>query len=434
MKNRLLAVFVIVLILVGFSCVSYAAEYRETLQVGIKYGANAPGEMAFSSDGGLIIYNAVTGEVLYSAAASESVNIVSDASAYYSADKFYAQGAEKISIQPQNGQVIDCGGTKYRGYILLEKEANGLMTVLNIVNTEDYVASVLGKEMSYSWPQEALKAQAVCARNFAICRGNSHKGYAFDVCSTTHCQVYAGIAGEHENTRKATEATKGVLATYEGKVVPLYFSATSGGKTEDVKNVWGSVHGYLKAVDDPYENPEKASKYKWSVTLTKSEIEQKLTKAGADIGNLKNITLDETTPSGRVTKMTFNGDGGSYSVKLEKCRTILGLYSQKFTIESNETQTGGALYTTIGDMAGPFYITNGVQNIKTEAFSVLDGNGKVTQMNMEKTPIPADTYIINGGGYGHGVGMSQWGARGMAEKGFNYIDILTHYFTGIELE
>ncbi len=434
MKNRLLAVFVIALILVGLGTVTYAAEYRETLQVGIKYGASAPSEMVFSSDGGLVIYNAVTGEVLYSAASGEEINVASDALAYYSADKFYAQGIEKISIQPQNGQVINCGGTKYRGYILLEKEINGLMTVLNIVNTEDYVASVLGKEMSYSWPQEALKAQAVCARNFAICRGNSHKGYNFDVCATTHCQVYAGLAGEHENTRKATEETKGILATFEGKVVPLYFYATSGGKTEDVKNVWGSVHGYLKAVDDPYENPEKASRYKWSVTLTKSEIEEKLLNAGVNIGNLKNITLDETTPSGRVTKMTFNGDSDSYSVKLEKCRTILGLYSQKFTIESNESRNQESLYTTVGDMTGPFYITDGAQNIKTEAFSVLDGNGNVTQINMKNTPIPADTYIINGGGYGHGVGMSQWGARGMAESGFNYTSILTHYFTGIELE
>ncbi|MBR1970869.1 MAG: SpoIID/LytB domain-containing protein [Clostridia bacterium] len=390
--------------------------------------------MTFSSDGGIVVYNAVTGEVLYSAAANESVNIVSDVSAYYSADKFYAQGLEKISVQPQNGQTISCGGTKYRGYILLEKEKNGLMTVLNVVNTEDYIASVLGKEMSYSWPQEALKAQAVCARNFAVCRGNSHKGYNFDVCSTTHCQVYAGIAGEHENTRKATEATKGVLATYGGKVVPLYFYATSGGKTEDVKNVWGSVHGYLKAVDDPYENPEKASRYKWSVTLTKEEIEAKLSKAGAKIGNLQNITLDEITPSGRVAKMTFVGDSNSYSVKLEKCRTILGLYSQKFTIESNESQSAASLYTTIGDMSGPFYITNGAQNFLAETFSVIDGNGNIAQINMKSTPIPADTYIINGGGYGHGVGMSQWGARGMAENGFNYTDILKHYFTGIELE
>lgn len=434
MKNRLLAVFAMALILVGIGTLSCAAEYRETLNVGIKYGASAPGEMAFSSDGGLIVYNAVTGEILYSAASGEEVNVASDALAYYSTDKFYAQGIEKISIQPQNGQVISCGGTKYRGYILLEKEANGLMTVLNIVNTEDYVASVLGKEMSYSWPAEALKAQAVCARNFAICRGNSHKGYSFDVCTTTHCQVYAGLAGEHENTRKATEETKGVLATFEGKVVPLYFYATSGGQTEDVKNVWGSVHGYLKSVDDSYENPQKASKYKWSVTLTKSEIEEKLSKAGVDIGNLKSVTLDEISDSGRVTKMTFVGDSDDYTVKLEKCRTILGLYSQKFTIESNESQSGESLYTTIGDMTGPFYITNGVQSIQTETFSVLDGSGNITQFNMQKTQIPADTYIINGGGYGHGVGMSQWGARGMAESGFNYVDILKHYFTGIELE
>lgn len=435
MKNRFLAVIFALGILFGISSICSAAEYRETVTVGIKYGSSAVSEALIKSSDALTVYNAETGDVLYTGTPGEAISIISDVNAFTSADKFYAPSVQKISVQPQNGQVITLDSTSYRGYILLSREANGLMTVINVVGTEDYVASVLGKEMSYSWPKEALKAQAVCARNFVLCRGNSHKGYDFDVCTTTHCQVYAGLSGEHESTINAAYETKGMLATYNGAVVPLYFYATSGGYTEDVENVWGSKHGYLKAVPDTYENPQKASKYKWSVTLTKEQIEEKLQASGVNIGALKDITVDKVSESDRVTQMTFIGDSGSHTVKREKCRTSLGLYSQKFTVLSgNSPNEFATLYTTIGDVKGPFYITSGGTTVSLSSFSVIDGSGKISTLNTKTTTVAPDTYVIDGGGYGHGVGMSQWGARGMAENGFTYDEILKHYFTGIELE
>ena len=171
--------------------------------------------------------------------------------------KFDGSGIPKISLQPQNGNFIICDGKPYRGYIYLERRENGELLLINYVGTDDYVSSVLGKEMSYSWPIEALKAQAVCARNFVLCRGNVHKGYGFDVCATTHCQVYGGVESEHENTRRAVNETKGVLAKYNGQVVALYFFATSGGKTESVENVWGRPYGYRANFDRNFRNTIK---------------------------------------------------------------------------------------------------------------------------------------------------------------------------------
>ncbi len=404
-----------------------ASEYRSEVKVGLKYGSAAGIETAAASHGGMNIYNAATGELLYNAASGESVLIQMGSTGFASQDKFYAEGVAKISVQPQNGATIWSDGKEYRGYIFLERTTSGTMTVMNVLGTDDYTASVLGKEMSYSWPLEALKAQAVCARNFVLCRGSAHKDYGFDVCATTHCQVYGGVVSEHENTRRAVSETKGILATYEGKVVPLYFFATSGGKTEDVENVWGSSLGYLRGVDDPYENPEKASRYTWSVRMTKGEIEEKLSKAGINVGSLSKITVDGVSAAGRVTQLTFHGSAGSKSVQREKCRTVLGFYSQKFTVNA---EMSNGIATTSGYAGLPLFAMTqgGIQALA--GYNALNANGAAYVSGRVGD---ADTYIFTGGGYGHGVGMSQWGARGMAENGFTYDAILKHYYTGIVL-
>jgi len=404
-----------------------ASEYKSEIRVGIKYNGTSENSVKLSSQQAVNVYNAVTGEVLYTSAAGEELIIKGEASAFLCDGKFYAGSASKISVQTQNGATIFCDGIEYRGYIFLEMGADGNITVVNILGTDDYVASVLGKEMSYSWPIEALKAQAVCARNFVLCR-TAHRGQDFDVCATTHCQVYGGVVSEHENTRRAVNETKGVLAKYNGEVVPLYFFATSGGQTEDVKNVWGSSVGYLKSVSDSYENPEKASKYTWSVTLSRAEIENKLNAAGQNIGNLRSINIDETSQTGRVLKLTFFGDAGSYTAKLEKCRTTLGLFSQRFNIIP---QFDNPVVTTAGKTQTALSAIDASGIVKPSGIRAINGSGTV--LDIVSGNDGAQSYRIDGGGYGHGVGMSQWGAHGMAENGFAYDAILRHYFNGIVL-
>lgn len=428
MKNKFLIITLIISLLILTDAATYASEYRSEVKVGIKYGSTAGDSLTVSSSGGLTVYDAALGNILYTAQPSEDVYIQMGSTGFASWNKFDASSVTKISVQPPQGGTVICDGKEYRGYIYIEKCNNGELLVINYVGTDDYVTSVLGKEMSYTWPKEALKAQSVCARNFVLTRGGAHKEYGFDVCTTTHCQVYGGVLSEHENTRQAVNETKGILAKYNGELVGLYFFATSGGRTEDVENVWGTEYGYLKSVEDTYENPDKASKYRWSVTLTCEEIMEKLQKAGVSIGNLTKITVDAVSESGRVTQMTFYGTEGEYCVKREKCRTILGLYSQKFTIVPNTTLN---IVTTSGDAQAPLYAQNSSGITGIGGYNVLTGNGFLNSINVDFSG--AQSYVINGGGYGHGVGMSQWGARGMAESGFTYDQILKHYFTSIEL-
>lgn len=422
--------FSLIILIICFPKGVLADNYRQEVSVGLKYGDKAGNSFTASSPGGINVYNAVTGELLYSLAEKEDVYIEMGSTGFASYNKFYAEGVAKISVQSKNSSLIYCDSKPYRGYIYAERRSSGDMVVINKVNTDDYVASVLGKEMSYSWPIEALKAQAVCARNYVLCRGSAHKAYGFDVCTTTHCQVYGGYESEHANTRRAVEETKGVVAKYNGEVVSLFFFATSSGMTESVENVWGSEYGYLKTVADPYENPNQASKYTWSVRMTKSEVEEKLKNAGASIGSLSSIRIDSLTQSGRVTKMTFIGTDGSYSPTLEKCRTVLGLYSQKFTVVSDASSS---LMTTAGTASSPYYAINaGGGILPISGFSAIGAGGALNTVVIDANA--AENYTFNGGGYGHGVGMSQWGARGMAENGFRYDQILHHYFTNITLE
>ena len=420
--------FCLVFILLSFAVIASASEYRSEVSVGLVYGNSGKNSVNLSSETGMNVYNAQTGDVLYTAQPGESVYIEMGSTGFASFDKFDASGIPKVSVQPVSGGIVSCDSNQYRGYIYLERRADGTLLVINYVGTDDYVSSVLGKEMSYTWPKEALKAQAVCARNFVLCSGSKHKEYGFDVCTSTHCQVYGGVASEHENTRQATNETKGVLAKYGGEVVALYFFATSGGHTEDVENVWGSPYGYLKAVPDTYENPNKANKYSWTMTLSKEEVEQKLTAYGVNVGSLTNITADEVTSSGRITKMTFHGTDRNYVATLAKCRTILGTYSQKFTIIPDVSTF---IATTGGNAAGTLYAcsADGVKQINS--YAAITGTGETRSISLNSQG--ANTYTINGNGYGHGVGMSQWGARGMAENGFTYDQILKHYFTDIEL-
>lgn len=428
MKNKLLVLSIIICFLFSLGLIANASEYRSEVSVGLKYGASAGSSVTVSANGGVNVFDAVTGNLIYVSQPGEKIEIHMGSTGFAAFDKFDASGISKLSVQVQSGDTINCDGVEYRGYIYIERMANGELLVINYVGTDDYVSSVLGKEMSYTWPKEALKAQAVCARNFVLTRGSAHKDYGFDVCKTTHCQVYGGVSSEHENTIRAVEETKGVLAKYNGELVGLYFFATSGGQTEDVENVWGSKYGYLKSVEDTYENPDKASRYKWTAEFTRGEIEEKLIARGADIGSLEEITVDSKSDSGRVTKMTFHGTKDDYTVKLEKCRTVLGLYSQKFNVTSDSVSS---LCTTSGSALAPYYAlsANGVETVS--GYSVISGSGKTEEIEVNATT--ANNYIINGGGYGHGVGMSQWGARGMAENGFTYDQILMHYFTDIEL-
>lgn len=463
-----------------------------------------------------------------------------------------AAGADHIAIHP-NSTLTWFKGYKWYGDFVYRRASNGSITVINYVGVEDYVKGVLPYEIDPDWPAEAQKAQAVCARSFAL--GTHKHGSDYDLCNTTNCQVYLGANRATEASDAAVNATKGETLSYNGSSVIGYFYSSDGGATEDAANVWGGDYAYLKGKADPYEDPNKD---KWTVTLTADEIQQKVNAAGYSIGKVANVQVTKRTATDNVNEVTVTDTSGkSVTISRSSVRTVFGLKSIRYTITPvggsgnktslqvkasthnvkvngktvspqgyyivNGTQygnnyfklrdiayllsgtkgqfnvrwdkenerillTSGTAYETVGgeladsstavekigkststivldgeEIALDGYIINGNNYYKlrdigkaigfdvdfdnasstvlvktTSDYSGDDedansGNSSNTGSNTTPTVTNPTGYTFNGSGWGHSVGMSQWGAYAMAQKGFTYDQILKFYFTGIEI-
>ena len=325
-------------------------------------------------------------------------------------------------------------GYKYYGAFRYQRIGGGDLTVVNILGREDYINCVISQEMSDSWPLEALKAQAVIARSYAATCSNRHQSQGFDLCSTTHCQAYPGMNRIGANTTRAAAETAGQYVWYGGEIAETYYFSSDGGATEDAKNVWTEDIPYLKGVVDPWEAnvAGSISGYNWSVTYTKSELEQKLRAGGRNIGDLAGVLVNPTA-MGNAKSITFTDTAGkSWTIAGDSARVFLGVKSVRFRLENG---------------AGGYYVNGGSTLPAVSGAYAIDGSGNVSQIGngayvitgsgTEQLQTPAGTggssYTFTGSGWGHNVGMSQWGANAMAKAGKTYRDILTFYYTGVEV-
>lgn len=277
--------------------------------------------------------------------------------------------------------------------------ANGEITVLvdgeaRTMKLEDYVVSVVAGEISPDFPTEAIRAQAVAARTYALYKqktGRPAQHEEADVCDDpAHCAAFVDLKteaaarwGEQANTaqdiiRQAVEDTAGQVLTYEGEPIVAVFSSAAGEKTERAVDVWGSDIPYLQSVDSP--GGEACPKYYDAVVLTADEIRERAAKTlpSADLSGDPSgwFKASERSEAGGIVRMKFGG----VEVKGTVMRTLLGLNSTNFTVK-------------------------------------IDGN----------------TLTFTTTGYGHGVGLSQWGAKYSAEQGQTYDEILAHYYPGTTL-
>ncbi len=338
-------------------------------------------------------------------------------------------------------KISGSAGGSYRGGFECTILADGL-TLVNIIPVESYLYSVVCREMSPSWPIEALKVQAVCARNFALGRINYHSKYGFDVCRTVCCQAYSNNADNSESVHTAVDETRGELLFYNETLVQAVYSSSMGSSTESVENVWGSKHPYLVSVENPYEDTENIYNGKWTKTLTKSRATEIMNSRGYNIGDVVEIKALEYSDAGRVLKLLVKGTNGEKIFERESCRTIFSevTYSQKYTVAQGGLTTYPVVYVADGSSAKAKTLTTvsvltGKNKTETASGSFVVSNGKTTKKYItQSTDAAPDTFVFSGEGWGHGVGMSQYGAKGMAENGFDYEDILTHYYTGTHLE
>lgn len=346
---------------------------------------------------------------------------------------------QEIKLEPVLKQstipVIGFGALKYRGTLFLKRIAAGHINVYNELPFEQYLYGVVPAEMPYSWHVEALKAQAVAARNYGIINIGRHTADGFDVCNGTHCQAYRGFGHENARTNQAVDETNGKLVLYDDKLIPTYFHSSSGGRTENSENIWSAVLPYIKGVDDkyglgsPYDN--------WTKQYSKKDIQAKLLANRIDVGEINDIVPLSVSVNGRVTSLEIRGTKGNTKIEKEKIRTIMGSSDikstwYKLTTDADlfviDSMTGKADTARAGNL----YVmsANGVAKLSTTSNTVYLKD----QFTLSYISIIPEYYVFAGKGWGHGLGMSQYGAKGMAEAGFNFIQILEHYYTGTKVK
>ncbi|NLH96927.1 MAG: SpoIID/LytB domain-containing protein [Clostridiaceae bacterium] len=243
-------------------------------------------------------------------------------------------GSKKYHLQlrPVPGSdpaVINIKGKPYRGSVEVKRLPGSDMSVINVVTIREYLYGNVPPEIGGRSPVEALKAQAVVAKMYALNNRGKHGSSGFDLCATTHCQVYKGYSVEVAECNKAIDEVYDKVITYNGKPVEhVYYFASGGGSTEDVRNVWGSSYPYLVSVRDEYEKI-----YTWTKTLRASDIQALFPELGKILG----ITITRTAPTGRVTQLAVTGTsrGEPMYFTNERCRTVFGLDSQLYTITTD---------------------------------------------------------------------------------------------------
>ncbi|MBQ8588786.1 MAG: SpoIID/LytB domain-containing protein [Clostridia bacterium] len=433
MKKLLLTALTLMCIF-SYTLCAQAGEY-DNIKVGLYYGDTAKGSVNISVSQGISYgYHDGTSHMETGTLNGNEFTIsASSASTVTINDSLVLEtGGSNLSVMPLDGN-IKINGSEYRGGALFTNASDTTLCVMNVLPLEEYLYGVIASEMPSSWNLEALKAQALCARGFAVSNFNKHSSYGFNVCATTNCQVYKGVSAETQSTINAVDQTAGQVVMYEGKVIESLFYSSSGGHTANVKNVWGSSIPYLSGVEDPYES-EDTPRHTWTATLTNAEIADALRQNGTDIGDLISLSAltDET---GRTYELTAVGTLGTHTLKRQSTYSPFyskGVLSQKFTIAPVTTgsRTLYAISKAPKNVLSSYTAINsaGIKANISSGFSIISAKGKDTYTSGTVTG-----YTFSGGGWGHGVGMSQYGAKGMADSGFTYDAILSHYYPGTEI-
>ncbi|MBO5646324.1 MAG: SpoIID/LytB domain-containing protein [Clostridia bacterium] len=336
-----------------------------------------------------------------------------------------------------------CGGYRYYGGFEYKLNTNGLINVINVVDLCSYVKGVIPYEISASWPVEAQKAQALCAKCYAY-SGNKHASSGFDLCDTACCQVYRGNNAATATSDAAVEAIMSKNITYNGGAITAYYSSSNGGASESSENVWTATIGYLRGKADPHEDASIIPNYKYTKTITAEQVATILRNKGYAVPGVADMYVSKYTDVGNVYTLTVVDTAGKkWDFNKSSARALLGtdyVKSQRFTV------TGGSGGAMVSINAGGGKIALPVKDIFVAGASgapvklaggpdvkVITGKG-IVSLGTGKTETGNNgLFTITGTGSGHNVGMSQWGLYCMAKKNMTYDQMLKFYYTGVEI-
>lgn len=365
-----------------------------------------------------------------------------------------ASGILKLS-SPSYMQV---NGKPYRGDIFILSEKPGYLLVINKLKTDEYLYGVVGGEMPASWHIEALKAQSVAARTYAASMKRTPRHASFDVFSTVKDQIYAGVEGESPSVIEAVNATSGEILVFNDSPISAFFHSNCAGRTSPGDNVFESGDlPYLASASCPYCAPSE-----WTYSIKRDELSKLLNDKKIISGDLLDIKIDKTDDSGRAVSLKIIASNGVTTVKAADFRLALGADKQKSTKYSLvSTPMDGAekkvfllsvkicLPSNDSDNETSTLVDEKVVQADTmlqaqmekESLEHLAGILAASRLPVSIASIKSEiseidvssAFTFSGSGWGHGVGMCQWGAYGFAKNGWDYRKILYNYYPGTNL-
>jgi len=288
----------------------------------------------------------------------------------------------RIKIIPQKDSSINVDNRRYRGEIDIIQNANKSLTVINTVDVEDYVRGILYHEISHRWPLEAIKAQAVAARTYAFYRIKNNKKNLFDVTDDIYSQVYGGSTSERYRTNLAVERTKGLVMIYNNDVLPAYYHATCAGMTEDAVQLWKTNLAPLKGVVCSF--CANSPHFRWKKNFRSKDVQDKLNAKGYLLGLIKEIIVEKRNKSDRIETLKI------------------------VTRDNQEVVISGKDFR---DIIGP-------NLVRSNNYAVF---------------MKGYYFDLIGKGWGHGVGLCQWGAKEMAHERYLFEEILKFYYPGVKI-
>ncbi len=287
-----------------------------------------------------------------------------------------------VRIEPIEDRDLLIGESRFRGSVTFLKDPANQLYAVNTLGVESYLYGVLHHEVAAWWPMDALKAQAIASRTYALYQMSVSKGAEYDVKSSTSSQVYGGSTTERFRTNRAVDLTRGLVLAYQGKVFPAYFHATCAGKTAAAKELWSiDIPPLAGSVSCAY--CRISPHYNWEARVAPADIESKLNKNGRPIGQVLKIAVISQTPSGRAGRLRISG-------------------------------------------------TNGEAVIAAKDFRVWIGGNKM-RSTLFRLEMRDDMVYFHGRGWGHGVGLCQWGTLGQSLLGKSYQEILKLYYPSSQI-
>ena len=381
MASPLIRSLIIAGLLLGGFAQARAADQSSEKYVRVAI-LNKAGELDFSIRGKYKIIDLASGAVLQEGRNLRESRISSHPDGITINDKKYPLRRIRLASSKDIALYLDDKVNRYRGALDIILKSNKKFLAVNTVEIEQYIRGVLYHEVSHRWPMEAMKAQAVAARTYALYQMKKNKNDDYDVTGDIYSQVYGGKNSERFRTNIAVKRTLGKILVYNNKILPAYFHASCGGRTENAKNIWGENLPPLAGV--PCSFCALAPHANWKKNYRSKDIQEKLSADGYPMGPIADIRVVSRNESGRINNLLFTArDGKTTTIPGIKFRGIIG----PNTVKSNK-------YEVV--MRGYYF-------------------------------------DLIGKGWGHGVGMCQWGAHRMAEERHKYDEILSFYYPGADI-